>query len=57
MQSFGTDLLIEAYVKVAAEIRDHGHFWTISVWQIVILTSHESALYIDGNYSAHDNEG
>ena len=44
-QSFGTDLSIEAYVKVAAEIRDHAHFWATSVWQTVILTSHESALY------------
>ena len=44
-QSCVTDLLIEAYVKVAAKICNHAHFGVTLVWQIVILTSHESALY------------
>ena len=39
-QSFGTDLLIKAYVKVSAEICDHAHFGATSMWQIVILMSH-----------------
>ena len=36
--------LIETYVKVAAEIPDHAYFWATSKRQIVIVTSHESAL-------------
>ena len=34
-----------SYVKVAAEICDHALFWATSEWQIVILMSHESALW------------